>query len=489
MCNNQQINTAQDEEYNVLARILDEVIKQVDPDIAEAIRLCAIPRWFNENIVSWLRGEHSVSKRTEEIVNNLINLTFVILYRNQNLTYHEMVRNLLVNQMYQKNIDYYRKLHLRMAEYYKKENKSDMIEYIYHLMAGGDSDGFELLKQEIHKAIHDFRYSTAEYLLNLSKEPCILLSEKQHNCLESYKIEFGRKTIGLWLNIMGFRTNPFAIIDSQHDPYIEEYFVEPLGFEELISMNSTCYYAPQGGGKTACRKMIEYCCKRGDIAEKTFTVTLDDYKTILEQSDISTKYVIETILKNVGYVSPFINQLSPSEMLDNFFSSIKSAGFNTMFILIDNIEKLDVNFQNILLKAFADILSLTNIQGVFFKFFLPLEIKQFIDRYDIFPVDKIKKTVVSEWYGSKLLEVLRARLVSATKIRLAITSLDFISELQLRGRIDNEIVKYSNTPRDLVQLVNDIFVECNEKDQYSITIQIFESVLNRREHNVNISTE
>ena len=76
-------------EGEVLGVILDEIIARAEPDVAEAIRFCAIPHWFNEEIIAWLRGEgFKPSQRSREILAALTDLTFVSPYYKRNWAYH-----------------------------------------------------------------------------------------------------------------------------------------------------------------------------------------------------------------------------------------------------------------------------------------------------------------------------------------------------------------------------------------------------------------
>jgi len=76
-------------EEEVLGVILDEIMARAEPDVAEAIRFCAIPHWFNEEIIAWLRGEGlKPSQRSREILAALTELTFVGPYHDRGWAYH-----------------------------------------------------------------------------------------------------------------------------------------------------------------------------------------------------------------------------------------------------------------------------------------------------------------------------------------------------------------------------------------------------------------
>jgi tetratricopeptide (TPR) repeat protein len=168
-----------------LGLILDELMDWVGPDVAEAIRLCAIPRWFGEEIVAWLRGEEEPSEHTRKILAALTDLTFVKSYDQRGWACHKVIRDLVLKRWCREDKERFRELSLRMADYYA-DKKQDKQEFIYHLLVGGDARGFELLEQAISQANRLFQFSTAERLINLTREPCIALSQKQRWCLQYY---------------------------------------------------------------------------------------------------------------------------------------------------------------------------------------------------------------------------------------------------------------------------------------------------------------
>jgi tetratricopeptide (TPR) repeat protein len=166
-----------------LGLILDEVMEQVGAKVAEAIRLCAIPRWFNEEIITWLRGEREPSEPTREIWTALTNLAFVRPYGKRGWAYHRTVRDLLIKHWHREAKGDLKGLSLRMADYYADKDKQ---ERTYHLLAGGSARGFELLKDAISEANTLFQFSTAERLINLTQDPCIDLSQEQERHLQYY---------------------------------------------------------------------------------------------------------------------------------------------------------------------------------------------------------------------------------------------------------------------------------------------------------------
>ena len=180
--------TPQMDEEDAMGLILDELMDRAEPDVAEAIRLCAIPHWFNEEIIACLRNEDQPSARTYEILDKLARLTFVAPYPERGLAYHKMTREVLLKHWCQKDNARFRSISLRMADYHAAKD-DDQQEMIYHLLAAGDERGFQMLDQAITRANRLFQFSTAEHLLNLTAEPCIEITHEQQWRLEFYAAE------------------------------------------------------------------------------------------------------------------------------------------------------------------------------------------------------------------------------------------------------------------------------------------------------------
>jgi len=166
-------------EEEVLGIILDEIMDRADPDVAEAIRFCAIPHWFNEEIIAWLRGEgREPSQRTREILAALTELTFVGPYHDRGYAYHENVRDLLLRRWRERDGEEFQELSERVAGYC--EQKAEVAtgeerdewerERVYHLLVADEEQGFELFQDMFDEAIKFYRLSTCSLLLQLAGE-------------------------------------------------------------------------------------------------------------------------------------------------------------------------------------------------------------------------------------------------------------------------------------------------------------------------------
>ncbi len=166
-------------EEEVLGIILDEIMARAEPDVAEAIRFCAIPHWFNEEIIAWLRGEGlKPSQRSREILAALTELTFVGPYHERGWAYHENVRDLLLRRWREGDGRGFRELSGRAAGYFEQkaeaatdeERDEGERERMYHLLVADEERGLGQLQSMFTRARDFYQLSTCALLLQLAAE-------------------------------------------------------------------------------------------------------------------------------------------------------------------------------------------------------------------------------------------------------------------------------------------------------------------------------
>lgn len=176
--------TLPEDEQEALGLIIDKIASE-NPNLAEAVRLCAIPHGFNAEILTWLRGEGSKrSTGTETLLETLKskNLAFV---RPDKLFFHDNVRKLLVDRWLKNNSEDFKKLNEKVAAYYDYKLKQSVSddqghtpdqraqwerEEMYHLLVADEERGRERFKSLCNKAIDSYRLSTLDLLLSLAGE-------------------------------------------------------------------------------------------------------------------------------------------------------------------------------------------------------------------------------------------------------------------------------------------------------------------------------
>jgi tetratricopeptide (TPR) repeat protein len=172
-------------EEEVLGVILDEIMARAEPDVAEAIRFCAIPHWFNEEIIAWLRGEGlNPSQRSREILAALTELTFVGPYYDLGWAYHENVRDLLLRRWQERDAKEFKELSGRSAGYFEQraeaatdeERDAWEREQMYHLLVADEERGLKQFHSMFTRARDFYQLSTCTLLLQLAAEQSDYLS-------------------------------------------------------------------------------------------------------------------------------------------------------------------------------------------------------------------------------------------------------------------------------------------------------------------------
>jgi tetratricopeptide (TPR) repeat protein len=169
----------QRDEQQVLGQIIDNIGSE-NPDLAEAIRFCAIPHRFNKEILAWLQGDGSgPSERTETILNEL-KLKKLVFDSAENLSLHDNVRNLLRSRWRRENPEDFKALNGKAATYYEYKLQQSVSsddqraewerQQMYHLLAADQERGIDLFKHLCNKAIYSYRLSTLDLLFRIASE-------------------------------------------------------------------------------------------------------------------------------------------------------------------------------------------------------------------------------------------------------------------------------------------------------------------------------
>jgi tetratricopeptide (TPR) repeat protein len=201
-------------EREIMGVILDEIMARAKPDVAEAIRFCAIPHWFNEEIIAWLRNEGlNPSQRSREILNALTELTFVGPYHERGWAYHENVRDLLLRLWRDRDGDGFKELSGRAASYFEQklgkgrvplagfsaavrrvwdkvetlpddERGAYQREHMYHMLVVDQERGFKLFNELFEEAMNLHQLGECNLLKELAYEQRECLSLNNQRWLE-----------------------------------------------------------------------------------------------------------------------------------------------------------------------------------------------------------------------------------------------------------------------------------------------------------------
>ncbi|HET6891751.1 MAG TPA: hypothetical protein VFH31_11665, partial [Pyrinomonadaceae bacterium] len=147
-------------EAEALGQIIDRIGSK-NPDLAEAIRLCAIPHWFNKEILAWLRGEEGTSLEQTETILDELKLKMLAFVRSEHLFLHDNVRNLLLHRWRKEKPEDFRALNGIVAAYYEDKLQQSVSsdqqraewerEEMYHLLVADQQRGIDRFKTLCNK--------------------------------------------------------------------------------------------------------------------------------------------------------------------------------------------------------------------------------------------------------------------------------------------------------------------------------------------------
>ncbi|MGZ8842145.1 MAG: tetratricopeptide repeat protein [Pyrinomonadaceae bacterium] len=167
------------DEEQVLGRIIDKIGNE-KPDLAKALRLCAIPHWFNKEILAWLRGERTKPSNQTETILEELQLKKLAFVGPGNLFLHDNVRNLLLHSWRKQNPEDFQSLNGKVAAYYEYKLQTSVSsdehraewerEEMYHLLVADKERGINRFKSLCNKAIDSYRLSTLDLLFSIAGE-------------------------------------------------------------------------------------------------------------------------------------------------------------------------------------------------------------------------------------------------------------------------------------------------------------------------------
>lgn len=156
--------------------------------------------------------------------------------------------------------------------------------------------------------------------------------------------------------------------------------------------------------------------------------------------------------------SVFTDYVSYLDLLTGFGRITKALNFKAIFILVDGVDKYPETKspQGIdnCLKHLFDTIDLLYIPDIYFKFFLPLEMKERLMQYRGVKTGRVRVPLPITWTEEELSELLRSRLGMASA---QFTELRAITEENFNEKIDKALINAAaGSPRKLLLLGEEI---------------------------------
>lgn len=177
----------------VLVVSVQRVLAEAGPRQADVLRRCAIPHWFDLDVLAMLRER---ADGNTNIMEQLRSYSFVRQLDEHRFTYHDEVRQLLLHEWRETRPDELRTLNQRLADYFREralasapsrslpKNLPFMTlsaapvgewelcerEAIYHRLQADQAQGLRELRQEFDRVEFAHRLADAEALVQLTRD-------------------------------------------------------------------------------------------------------------------------------------------------------------------------------------------------------------------------------------------------------------------------------------------------------------------------------
>ena len=316
--------TSKTSEQKALGLIIDELLDSKKPNVADAIRLCAIPHWFDEKILAWLCDEgREPSERTGAILAELADLAFVSPRRDHGYVYLENVRNLLLGRWQKENAELFRnfkKLSGMVAAYYadilqiEEPSEEQRAEYereeMYHLLVSDEGHGVGLFINLLERSGQLYQLSTFDLLLDLASEQRAHLSASNRHWIPFFEGKRAllsgdwEKTLKVWETLAGEREQLPVDLEKMLATHLSFLYKDNGQWEKAVEcFRDSLEILEKGGderGKAAIFNNLGFLYKDKDLwddAEKCFQRSLEILEETGDKGGMAATY------NNLGLLS------------------------------------------------------------------------------------------------------------------------------------------------------------------------------------------
>ncbi len=316
--------TPKTSEQKALGLIIDELLDSKKPDMADAIRLCAIPHWFDEKILAWLCDEgREPSERTGAILAELVDLAFVSPRRDHGYVYLENVRNVLLGRWQKENAELsrnFKKLSGMVAAYYAnmlqidEPSEEQRAEYereeMYHLLVADEGHGVGLFINLLERAGQLYQLSTFDLLLDLAYEQRTHLSASNRHWIPFFEGKRAllsgdwQKTLKVWETLAGEREQISVDLEKMLAAHLSFLYKDNGQWEKAVEcFRDSLEILEKAGderGKAAIFNNLGFLYKDKDLwddADKCFQRSLEILEEMGDKGGMATTY------NNLGLLS------------------------------------------------------------------------------------------------------------------------------------------------------------------------------------------
>ena len=182
---------------NIFARLMEQMLQQAEPTLAEAFVTCAVPHRFDAPLLAALRD--GTEEEAADLVKRMSALSFVYQSPDGKYYYHEDARALLLARA-REDAARFRDWSARAADFYQKrlqeqaekgeptpEVQEWSLEFLYHWLAVDDAAAFALFEQIFRQAEFAWQLSLCSVLVEGVREQAAALTGDRALWLRYYE--------------------------------------------------------------------------------------------------------------------------------------------------------------------------------------------------------------------------------------------------------------------------------------------------------------
>jgi tetratricopeptide (TPR) repeat protein len=174
MMNSSPDNLPDDLERSKLEQLLEQLLNNTSPQLANYIRLGAIPHWLDQELAAVLYGE---AEEAASILAGLGQFRFISEIAPGQLAYHDQVRAYFLKAWIADNPSRFRQLSQQLAKHYLdrfsqpgQTPQAILPEWIYHLLAANPDIGIIQLSRLFEQTVEARELGLAERLTAVAQE-------------------------------------------------------------------------------------------------------------------------------------------------------------------------------------------------------------------------------------------------------------------------------------------------------------------------------
>lgn len=163
------------EQERLFSGIIENFLQSASPQIAELIRLGAIPHWLDDDLLKSLLAETEIAP---EVLEQFLKLSFIRKNQQGRLLYHDQIRKYLLAWWKSNRLQQSQNINHKLSSYFitlaqagsPGEQTQYEVEAFYHLLQANEEQGLDELRKNYEKYCQRYQLDLAERLVQYTRE-------------------------------------------------------------------------------------------------------------------------------------------------------------------------------------------------------------------------------------------------------------------------------------------------------------------------------